>query len=275
MARIRSLKIGFFHNESLCDLSPWHRLLFEGLWLIADREGRLEDRPRRIKAELFPYDELDVDVLLTDLAQRGFLLRYDAEGVPAIAIVNFLKHQCPNAKESASALDAPTSEQLQAKHRKDSVGHENSDGEWSSVLGNGLGKGNGSDAIASVPLPVVKTRAEDLMEAWNEITHPPIARCRQLTEKRKRHCQARLKECPIDEWRVVFARIQASSFCRGEAGGAWVASFDWVIGSPDVLVKVLEGKYDDRKRTVQVLKPAVGMASTVGRREMVPDDEPL
>ena len=28
-----------------------------GLWTQADREGRLEDRPMRLKASLFPYDE--------------------------------------------------------------------------------------------------------------------------------------------------------------------------------------------------------------------------
>ena len=37
---------------------------------IADREGRLEDRALRIKAELFPYEQIDVDALLDDLARR-------------------------------------------------------------------------------------------------------------------------------------------------------------------------------------------------------------
>jgi hypothetical protein len=267
LARIRSLKIGFFHNESLCDLSPWHRLLFGGLWLIADREGRLEDRPRRIKAELFPYDELDVDVLLSDLARRGFLLRYDANGVPAIAIVNFLKHQCPNAKESPSCLAAPTYEQ----HEKERVGHENSDGELflGTVLGNGLGSGNGSgaDAPRADGVPTVGTRADDLMAKWNAVTHPPIPRCRQMTEKRKRHCQQRLKERTLDEWTEIFERVQRSSFCRGEKG-SWAASFDWIVGSVDAGVKVLEGKYDDRGAVVTVKQPA--QASTIGKRSVVP-----
>jgi hypothetical protein len=33
------------------------RLLFTGLWCLADREGRLEDRPAEIKAEIFSYDD--------------------------------------------------------------------------------------------------------------------------------------------------------------------------------------------------------------------------
>lgn len=272
MARIRSLKIGFFHNEELCDLSPWHRLLFEGLWILADREGRLEDRPRRIKAELFPYDEIDVEILLTDLARRGFLLRYDADGVPAIAIVNFLKHQRPNSKEAASDIPAPTCEQ----HEKDRARHEKGEGEWST--GNGvLGMESGNGAEAAEAAPFALTRAEDLMQAWNDTTHPPIPRCRELTTKRKKHCHVRLKEAQLSEWVEIFRRIQASAFCRGEKGN-WVASFDWAIGSADVRVKVLEGKYDDRDVTPpRPLTPIGGKvkASQVGRRELVPPNEPL
>ncbi len=191
MPRIRSLKIGLFHNEELCDLSPWHRLLFAGLPLIADKEGRLEDRPRRIKVELFPYDDLDIDVLLTDLARRGFVLRYVADGVAAIAIPNFLKHQRPNNKEAASVIPAPTCEQCGDRHEKDQ-------GEWSlgSGLGNGLGKGEAADGAAGAdgaPPKVLMTRAEDLMAAWNTTTQSaralslaPLASTAPVAEVRSR-----------------------------------------------------------------------------------------
>mgnify|MGYP000908911690 CR=1 FL=1 len=56
MARIRSIKIGFFQNDTLSLMPASTRLLFCGLWVLADREGRLEDRPGRIWAELFPYE---------------------------------------------------------------------------------------------------------------------------------------------------------------------------------------------------------------------------
>lgn len=255
MARIRSLKIGFFHNEELCELSFAHRLLFEGLWLLADREGRLEDRPKRIKAQLFPYDDLDVDVLLTDLARRGFVQRYDADGAPAIAVLGFLKHQRPNVREAASAIPAPTSE-------KSSVLHVQGQGEWDlgSGLGNGLGKGADADAA---PLE----RPDDLMASWNAVTQPPIPRCRELTPKRIVHARARLQERLLSAWVEIFGRIQASAFCRGENDRGWTATFDWIIGSSDPGVKVLEGKYDDRRKAGP--RP-VATASPIGRREIQP-----
>ena len=41
MARARILKPGFFANELLADINPYGRLLFAGLWTLADREGTL------------------------------------------------------------------------------------------------------------------------------------------------------------------------------------------------------------------------------------------
>ena len=79
MARIRTIKPEFFCHEQLAELSPIHRLLFIGLWTQADREGRLEDRPKRLKVVLLPYDDCDVDQLLTELGGAGFILRYEID----------------------------------------------------------------------------------------------------------------------------------------------------------------------------------------------------
>lgn len=107
MARARNIKPSFFANDDLADIHPLGRLLFVGLWTLADREGRLEDRPRRIKAEVLPYDDCDVDGLLDDLQKHGFIQRYDVGGERFIQVVNFKKHQNPHVKESASSIPAP------------------------------------------------------------------------------------------------------------------------------------------------------------------------
>ena len=109
MARARSLKPAIFKNEILGTADLIYTVLFEGLWTLADREGRLEDRPLRIKAELFPYREgIDVDDAIGWLHDRGFIVRYQAEGGRYIAILNFLKHQKPHKHEQKSDIPAPT-----------------------------------------------------------------------------------------------------------------------------------------------------------------------
>jgi len=99
--RIRSIKPQFWANESLADLPPHARLLFIALWQLADSAGRLEDRPRRIRAEVFPYEaDVDVDALLQQLCAAGVLLRYEVNGVSLIQVVGFAKHQRISGKES-------------------------------------------------------------------------------------------------------------------------------------------------------------------------------
>ena len=110
MARARNIKPGFFDNETLGELPALTRLLFIGLWCLADREGRLQDRPKRIKKELLGYDDItvnDVDTMLQQLYNSGFIQRYEIDGERYIQVVNFLKHQNPHCKEQASIIPAP------------------------------------------------------------------------------------------------------------------------------------------------------------------------
>ena len=107
MPRARLIKPTFFTNEHLADIPAHGRLLFVGLWTIADREGRLEDRPKRIKAELFPYENVAVEPLLKKLESSGFIVRYEAGGKSLIAIPSFNKHQTPHHREPSSLLPAP------------------------------------------------------------------------------------------------------------------------------------------------------------------------
>jgi len=107
VARSRNIKPGFFLNDELAECDPLARLLFAGLWCIADREGRLEDRPKRIKAEVLPYDDCDVDQLLDQLAERDFIVRYEVDGLRYIQIINFSKHQNPHKNEKDSEIPAP------------------------------------------------------------------------------------------------------------------------------------------------------------------------
>lgn len=107
MARTRNLKPSFFLNEQLADLPPLTRLLFAGLWCHADRDGRLEDRPKKLKVEILPYDGYDVDRGLTELQDAGFILRYHIGSASYIQVLKFLDHQNPHIREPISMIPAP------------------------------------------------------------------------------------------------------------------------------------------------------------------------
>lgn len=101
-------------NEELAELEPLSRLLFIYLWMLADREGRLEDRPKRIAAQALAYDRTaDVGSMLDSLQRAGFITRFTANGIACIQIVSFHKHQNPHVREAASEL--PCMEQSTSK----------------------------------------------------------------------------------------------------------------------------------------------------------------
>lgn len=107
MPRARNIKPSFFKNELLVDLPVEARLLFIGLWTLADREGRLEYRPKRIKFEIYPNDNFDVEKLLYQLSDAKFIKIYQINGKSYIQIETFKEHQKPHHGEKASAIPEP------------------------------------------------------------------------------------------------------------------------------------------------------------------------
>lgn len=104
--RARNIKPALFKNELLGSADPLYTILFAGLWCMADRAGRLQDRPARIKAELFPYRDLDIETYLQWLLDAKFIDRYTTKRGSVISVREFLKHQRPHKSEPQSELPA-------------------------------------------------------------------------------------------------------------------------------------------------------------------------
>ena len=107
--RARNIKPGFFDDENLAGLGPYAQLLFAGLWCLADRDGKLEDRPARIKAHIFPYydPKPNVITLLDKLGHCHFIQRYRVGDGKYIKVLKFKDHQHPHPHEAASKIPDP------------------------------------------------------------------------------------------------------------------------------------------------------------------------
>lgn len=127
MPRARNIKPAFFTNEELVELPMSDRLLFIGLWTLADREGRLEDRPKRIKMSLFPADDINVDEALSRLREVGFIQRYQVDSKGYIQIQNFAKHQNPHHKEAPSNIPCPDKPQTNPSQAPDKASADPAD----------------------------------------------------------------------------------------------------------------------------------------------------
>jgi hypothetical protein len=107
------LKPEFFSDEDLAELPFEARLTYAGLWCYADKEGRLQDRPKFLKAMIFPYDKIDMEKQL-NLLSKGkhengvpFIQRYEIEGNAYIQILSWGRHQCPHHTEKESIFPSP------------------------------------------------------------------------------------------------------------------------------------------------------------------------
>jgi hypothetical protein len=112
--RSRTLKPEFYQDEDVARLSPMARLLFQGLWLCSDRRGRLEDRPQKLRALLFPYEPaVDIEALISELASAkvhgngAFVTRYEVDGRKLLQVNTFEKHQHCHPREPDSVLPGP------------------------------------------------------------------------------------------------------------------------------------------------------------------------
>lgn len=106
--RSRLLKPSFFDDEDLCKLPHGARLLFIALWCLADREGRLQDIPRRIAADSFPYENINDEVeSWLEMLNGNWIKRYTSLGQKCIQINNFKKHQKVHPDEKKSTLPEP------------------------------------------------------------------------------------------------------------------------------------------------------------------------
>lgn len=106
--RARILKPGFFDNEDLAECEPMARLLFAGLTLYCDRDGKFEWRPKRIRAKIFPYEvRCDIGKLLAQIQTPRLIVQYSVNGKQYGIIPKFLDHQNPHPNEKKSTLPDP------------------------------------------------------------------------------------------------------------------------------------------------------------------------
>lgn len=108
MARIRTIKPEFFRHEGLYEAEINYklplRISFAGLWTACDREGRFKWKPRALKLDVLPYDELDFSRVLDALLTCGFIVKYEKDGEDFGCIPSWHTHQVINNRESESIL---------------------------------------------------------------------------------------------------------------------------------------------------------------------------
>lgn len=66
-------------DDRLASCSSLSRILFIGMLFKYQDTGLITISPRRIKAEIIPYDECNIDELLSELIHNGLLSFYEGD----------------------------------------------------------------------------------------------------------------------------------------------------------------------------------------------------
>jgi hypothetical protein len=108
MARIRTVKPELFRHEALYEAEVKTnlplRLAYIGLFTACDREGRFKWKPRALKLDVLPYDQIDFSRVLDALVTHGFIVKYQFEDDEFGCIPTWSQHQVINNRESTSLL---------------------------------------------------------------------------------------------------------------------------------------------------------------------------
>lgn len=102
----------------------------------------------------------------------------------------------------------------------------------------------------TIESPAPSVPYEEIKDMYNN-TCTSLAKVISLSQKRKKHIKARWNQFKyeIATFETVFMKVQNSSFCSGKNDRGWKADFDWLITNDTNMLKVLEGKYDNKDPT--------------------------
>lgn len=255
MPRARNIKPSLFKNELLGEADPLLTILFTGLWCLADRRGRLENRPKRIKAEIFPYRELPLfNGYLTELEQMGFLHTYSVGDNQYIQIENFEKHQHPHKTEKASDIpDSPLKTDT-CKVTEDAPLNNGCVTEEARLIpdSSNTDSSNTENNVTALPtagaVTVPDCPHQEIIDAYHAAC-PTLRQVRSWNADRQKHLRARWRENPkhqtLDFWKKYFEYVNTSPFLRGDSSD-FAADLEWLI-KPSNFAKVIEGKYADKE----------------------------
>lgn len=167
MARIRSIHPEACTSERLANVSAEAERCYWRLQTHCDDEGRCQDHPRLIWAALFPLHESvgpdDVDRWLTELADWGLVVRYEADGGAYLCVTQWERFQHPQRPKPSKFPAPPDTARVPVRDSSATT----------PVLvlpGEGEGEGVGEGDRRGNAAPAVRARDElwdSIIACWN------------------------------------------------------------------------------------------------------------
>ena len=106
-----------------------------------------------------------------------------------------------------------------------------------SLTSDSLTRVNKKDSQQEIDYQTIIKIYHDTCVSFPHLRKPSTSRIEKIN--------ARLKSYNIEDFKLLFAKAEASDFLKGKNDRNWKANFDWLLNENNML-KVLEGNYDNR-----------------------------
>lgn len=211
-------------------ISAHARLLYIGLWTEAWDDGVFEWKPIRLKARIFPADNVDVLALLNELEAVDCIKQSEFEGRPVGLIRNFRLYQRPKKPNSSGMLSEQDAAYVGSVPNQYGTG-----GEIVSQMEDGGGRKEEEDT--KQPPVILAERARDLFDdVWKAFPQNPTSNesaARRQFETMRSRDHAKLHEAAL-RYRRWFVEDCAARKRTEDAGlryvphlSTWIETGAW------------------------------------------------
>lgn len=237
MARKRMIDPNIWQSEDFSKLSTLAKLVFIGLFSLADDEGRGRCNPVYLKSTLFPYEEgirsADIDKTLSEISSNMSVVFYSCDGSNYYSLYNWNTWQ---------KIDRPSQSKIPEydKNTMQLLFDEHSTNNRRVVTPNKNKK------IIEDNKNIKEEKRNKVVEIYNTYC-TNLPQIQKLTDKRKKSIDNFLKEFSIEQLEIICKTANISEFLTGNNDRNWKADFDFIMRS-DKATAILEGKYSNLKK---------------------------
>ena len=232
MARKRMIDPNIWQSEDFSKLSTLGKLVFIGLFSLADDEGRGRSNPVYLKSTLFPYEESirssDIDKTLSEISSNMSVIFYSYDGSSYYSLYNWNTWQKIDRPTESKILeyDEKTMQRLFDEHSTSPR------------------RPNAPKRKEDNRIEKEKNRIE-IKDIYNQ-NCPNLPQVQKLTEKREKAIDKFLKEFTKEQFIEICKIANSTDFLMGKNNNGWKADFDFLTRT-DKATNVLEGKYSSSR----------------------------
>lgn len=239
MARKRMIDPSIWINEDFGTLTNLAKLVFIGLFSIADDEGRGKASPAYIKAVLFPYNDdlrvADIEKALSEISSKMSVIFYSCDENKYYTLTSWNKWQ---------KIDKPSDSQIPA-YEEDNKDIRLLFDEYSTSPRRIVAPNKNKKRIEENK-NIKEENRKKVVEIYNTYC-TNLPQVQKLTDKRNKAIDSFLKEFSIEQLEEICKIANISEFLTGNNDRSWKADFDFIMRS-DKATAILEGKYSNAKK---------------------------